>query len=50
MLKKNNLKNKQILETCGVEIFKKIQRKKVIADAKGSTKGLLNIKQLLDKK
>ncbi len=50
MPQKNNLKNKQILETCGVEIFKKIQRKKVIADAKGKSKNLLNFKKIFDKK
>lgn len=31
----NNLKNHQLLEICGLEIFKTISKKKVIEDTRG---------------
>ena len=33
-MKENELKNHQLLEVCGIEIFRKIQRKQIIEDAK----------------
>ena len=47
---KKNLKNHQMLEICGVEIFKKIQRKKIIRDTQKESMDSLNQKSSDDKK
>ncbi len=43
--KPKKLNNHQILEVCGVEIFKKIKRKLIIADANKDFKNILAPKQ-----
>jgi len=39
------LKNHQLLETCGVQMFKKIQRKNIIETAKAKSGNLLKPKK-----
>ncbi len=43
--KPKRLNNHQILEVCGVEIFKKIKRKLIIADANKDFKNIITTKQ-----
>ncbi len=44
-----NLKNHQLLEICGEDIFKKIKRKKIIKTSRDNGNSLLNAK-LTDQK
>lgn len=36
-----NLKNHQLLENCGVKLFKKIERKKILKSFKGNSEDVL---------
>lgn len=38
----DNSKNRQLLEICGMEMFRKIQRKKLEEDEKSDNESLLN--------
>ena len=48
--KNKNLKNHQLLEISGVEIFKKIQRKKIIENSKKESIDALNEQSSSDQK
>lgn len=45
----NNLKNHQLLEICGLEIFKSISKNKVIEDTRGEPGGVTNENRFLNK-
>jgi hypothetical protein len=45
----NNLKNHQLLEICGLEIFKTISKNKVIEDTRGEPGGVTSGNRFLKK-
>lgn len=45
----NKLKNHQLLEICGLEIFKTISKKKVVEDTRGEPGGVTNGNSFLKK-